>query len=93
MIKQIICFLTCIKNYSLGLILVIFIINKKITGVINVGSGKGLSLKSIINHIGYNFKIKPLVKVLKKRTKIVADLTLLESKGFKFKKNEKNFNI
>jgi hypothetical protein len=37
--------------------------------------------------------MKPLVKVLKKKTKIVADLKLLESKGFKFKKNEKNFNI
>ena len=70
-----------------------FVINKEIIGVLNVGSGRGQSLKSIINHIGYNFKIKPLVKVLKKRTKIVADLTLLESKGFKFKKNEKNFNI
>ena len=70
-----------------------FIINKKITGVINVGSGKGLSLKSIIKHIGHKIKMKPLVKVLKKKTKIVADLKLLESKGFKFKKNEKNFNI
>ena len=70
-----------------------FIINKEIIGVLNVGSGRGQSLKSIINHIGHNIKIKPLVKVLKKKTKIVADLTLLESKGFKFKKNEKNFNI
>ena len=70
-----------------------FIINKKITGVINVGSGRGQSLKSIIKQIGHKIKIKPLVKVLKKKTKIVADLKLLESKGFKFKKNEKNFNI
>ena len=70
-----------------------FIINKKITGVINVGSGRGQSLKSIIKNIGHKIKIKPLVKVLKKKTKIVADLKLLESKGFKFKKNEKNFNI
>jgi len=70
-----------------------FIINKKITGVINVGTGKGLSLKFIIKHIGHKIKMKPLVKVLKKKTKIVADLKLLKSKGFKFKKNEKNFNI
>ena len=70
-----------------------FIINKKITGVINAGSGKGISLKSIIKHIGHKIKMKPLVKVLKKKTKIVADLKLLESKGFKFKKNEKNFDI
>ncbi len=70
-----------------------FIINKKITGVINVGSGRGQSLKSIIKHIGHKIKVKPLVKVLKKKTKIVADLRLLESKGFKFNKNEKNFNF
>ena len=70
-----------------------FIINKQITGVINVGSGRGQSLKTIIKHIGYKLKIKPLVKVLKRKTKIVADLKLLKSKGFKFKKNEKNFNI
>jgi nucleoside-diphosphate-sugar epimerase len=70
-----------------------FIINKEIIGVLNVGSGRGQSLKSIINRIGHNIKIKPLVKVLKKKTKIIADLRLLESKGFKFKKNEKNFNI
>jgi len=70
-----------------------FIINKKITGIINVGSGRGQSLKSIIKHIGHKIKIKPLVKVYNKKTKIVADLRLLESKGFKFKKNEKNFNI
>ena len=70
-----------------------FIIKKKITGVINVGSGRGQSLNSIIKNIGHKIKIKPLVKVLKKKTKIVADLKLLESKGFKFKKNEKNFNI
>ena len=70
-----------------------FIINKKITGVINVGSGRGQSLKSIIKNIGHKIRKKPLVKVLKKKTKIVADLKLLESKGFKFKKNEKNFNI
>ena len=70
-----------------------FIINKEIIGVLNVGSGRGQSLKSIINDIGHNIKIKPLVKVLKKKTKIVADLRLLESKGFKFKKNEKHFNI
>ena len=70
-----------------------FIINKEIIGVLNVGSGRGQSLKSIINQIGHNIKTKPLLKVLKKKTKIVADLKLLESKGFKFKKNEKNFNI
>jgi UDP-glucose 4-epimerase len=70
-----------------------FIITKKINGVINVGSGRGQSLLSIINLIGHKFKIKPIVKVLKKKTKMIADLKFLESRGFKFKKNEKNFNI
>tara|TARA_B100001063_G_scaffold215412_1_gene216367 strand:+ start:154 stop:942 length:789 start_codon:yes stop_codon:yes gene_type:complete len=70
-----------------------FIIKKKITGVINVGCGRGLFLKSIIKHIGQKIKMKPIVKVLKKKTKIVANLKLLETKGFKFKKDEKNFNI
>ena len=70
-----------------------FIINKEIIGIVNVGSGRGQSLKSILDHIGHKLKIKPIVKVLKKKTKIIADLTLLESKGFKFKKDEKNFNI
>ena len=70
-----------------------FIISKEIIGVVNVGSGRGQSLKSIINHIGDKLKIKPLLKVLNKKTKIVADLKFLKSKGFKFKKNEKNFNI
>ena len=70
-----------------------FIIKNEITGVLNVGSGRGQSLKSIINFIGDRLKKKPLLKVSNKKTKIVADLKLLTSKGFKFKENEKNFNI
>ena len=70
-----------------------FIISKEITGVLNVGSGRGQSLKSIISHISDKLKKKPLLKVLNKKTKIVADLKFLTSKGFNFKKNEKNFNI
>ena len=70
-----------------------FIINKKITGVINVGSGRGLSLKSIINLIGNKLDKKPLLEISNKKSKIVSNIKFLTSKGFKFKKNEKNFNI
>ncbi len=70
-----------------------FIVSKKIIGTINVGSGNGQSLKSIIKKIGLKHKIEPLVKVLPAKTKLVADLKFLEFNGFKFKKNEKNFNI
>ena len=70
-----------------------FIVSKKIIGSINVGSGNGQSLKSLIRNIGLKYKIKPLVKILPKKTISVADSKFLEFKGFKFKKNEKNFNI
>ena len=70
-----------------------FVIKNEVIGVINVGSGKGYSLKSIITKIAAKLKKKPLLKVLNKKTKMVADLTFLKSKGFRFKKNEKNFNI
>ena len=70
-----------------------FIINKKTLGIMNVGTGRGQSLASIIKVIGRKLKIKPFIKTLKKKNKVIADLKLLESKGFKFKKNEKNFNI
>ena len=70
-----------------------FIIMNDILGIINVGSGRGYSLKSIINQIGVKLKMKPLLIVLNKKTKIVADLKLLKEKGFKFKQNEKNLNI
>ena len=34
-----------------------FIISKEITGVLNVGSGRGQSLKSIINLIGNKLEV------------------------------------
>ena len=70
-----------------------FIISKEITGVLNVGSGRGQSLKSIINLIGNKLEKKPLLEISNKKSKIVANIKFLTSKGFKFKKNEKNFNI
>ena len=70
-----------------------FIISKNITGVINVGSGRGYALKSIINRISNKLKKKPLIKISNKKTKIIANVKFLISKGFKFKKNEKHFDI
>ena len=70
-----------------------FIISKEITDVLNVGSGRGQSLKSIINLIGNKLEKKPLLEISNKKSKIVANIKFLTSKGFKFKKNEKNFNI
>ncbi|MDC0647667.1 SDR family oxidoreductase [Candidatus Pelagibacter sp.] len=70
-----------------------FIISKEIKGVLNVGSGRGQSLKSIINLIANKLEKKPLLEISNKKSKIVANIKFLTSKGFKFKKNEKNFNI
>ena len=70
-----------------------FIIQKEINGTINVGTGRGYTLKSIIHHIGNKLKVKPILQILDKGSKIVADINFLKSKGFKFTKNEKNFNI
>tara|TARA_B100001059_G_scaffold171751_1_gene171873 strand:- start:1001 stop:1789 length:789 start_codon:yes stop_codon:yes gene_type:complete len=70
-----------------------FIISKEITGILNIGSGRGQSLKSIINLIGNKLDKKPLLEISNKKSKIVANIKFLTSKGFKFKKNEKNFNI
>ena len=70
-----------------------FVISKEIIGVLNVGSGRGHSLKSIINLIGNKLEKKPLLEISNNKSKIVANIKFLTSKGFKFKKNEKNFNI
>ena len=70
-----------------------FFINKKIKGVFNVGSGRGQSLISVINQISVKQKKKPTLEISKKKTQLIADLKFLKSYGFKFRKNEKNFNI
>lgn len=69
------------------------IIKKDITGTLNVGSGKGISLKSIVKKIAIKLKKKPVVKISDKSTKLVANISLLKLSGIKIKKNEKNFNI
>ena len=63
-----------------------FIIKKNILSTINVGSGKGYPLKFIINKISKKNNIKPKVVYSKVSSKIVADMTLLKSFGYKKKK-------
>ena len=70
-----------------------FIIKEKINGTINVGSGKGYSLIKIVKYLSKKLKKKPILIVKKKITKLVADISLLKSYGFKTKINEKYINF
>ena len=66
-----------------------FIIKKKISGTLNVGTGRGVSLNFLINQISKKYKFKTIVKTSKIKDKIVADISLLKSYKYKFKYNEK----
>ena len=70
-----------------------FIINKKIHRVVNVGSGNGVNLNSVLKKISIKLKIDPIVRIKNKKTKLVADISLLKSKGYKAQDNEKYFNF
>ena len=70
-----------------------FIINKNINETINVGSGKGYSLIKIVKYFSKELKKKPILLVKSKKTKLVADISLLKSYGFKTKINEKYINF
>jgi len=70
-----------------------FIIKKKILGTVNVGSGRGLTLKYIIKNIGKHVGIKPRLSENSITDKIVADISLLKSYGYIQSKNAKYFNI
>lgn len=70
-----------------------FIINKKIFTTINVGAGKALSLKNVVNQISKKHSICPRLIIENKKTKLVADISLLKSKGYKSKNNEKYLNF
>ena len=73
-----------------------FVINNNINDTINVGSGKGTLLSSVVNMISSQYKIKPLVKISSKNDKLIANISKLRSIGYKskiVKINEKNFNI
>ena len=66
-----------------------FIIKKRISGTLNVGTGRGVSLNFLINQISKKYKLKTFVKNSKIKDKIVADISLLKSYKYKFKYNEK----
>ena len=70
-----------------------FIINKNINETINVGSGKGYSLIKIIKYLSKKLKKKPILITTHKKTKLVADISLLKSYGFKTNINEKYINF
>ena len=70
-----------------------FIINKNINETLNVGSGKNYSLIKIIKFLSKKLNKKPILKVKNKKTKLVADISLLKSYGFKTKINEKYINF
>tara|TARA_B100000787_G_scaffold169466_1_gene160726 strand:+ start:407 stop:1189 length:783 start_codon:yes stop_codon:yes gene_type:complete len=70
-----------------------FSIKKKILGMINVGSGRGLTLKYIVKKIGKYIGIKPRLTENNFSDKIVANISLLNSYGYKQNKNAKYFNI
>lgn len=70
-----------------------FIIKKKITGTLNVGTGRGVSLNFLIKQISKKFKFKTVVKTTKIEDKIIADISLLKSNKYKFKYNEKYINF
>jgi nucleoside-diphosphate-sugar epimerase len=70
-----------------------FIINNNINETINIGSGKGYSLIKIVKYLSKKLKRKPIVNTTSNKTKLVADISLLKSYGFKTKKNEKYINF
>ena len=70
-----------------------FVINRNINETLNVGSGKGYSLIKIVKYLSKNLQKKPILKAKNKTTKLVADISLLKSYGFKIKTNEKYINF
>ena len=73
-----------------------FIIKNNINDTINVGSGYGRLLSSVVKMVSSQNKIKPLVKITNKNDKLIANIGKLRSIGYKSKIdkiNEKNINI
>ena len=62
-----------------------FIINKNINDTLNIGSGKDYSLIKVIKFLSKKLNKKPILKVKNKKTKLVADISLLKSYSFKQK--------
>lgn len=70
-----------------------FVIKKNIISTINVGSGEGKSLLSVIKFIANKININPKIRLVNKSDKIVANINKLKLLGYKFTINEKNFNF
>ena len=71
-------------------------LRNNINDTINVGSGYGKPLISVVKMVSSKNKIKPLVKTTNKKDKLIANINKLRSIGYKSKIdkiNEKNFNI
>jgi UDP-glucose 4-epimerase len=73
--------------------IIYYIIINEILTTINIGTGKGKTLKYIISKITKKIGIKPLVNLSKKTTNIVANISFLKSQGYKFKNNAKYLDI
>ena len=67
-----------------------FVIRNNINITLNVGSGRGTLLLSLIKMISSFNKIKPKVKLDNKQDKLVADISKLRSIGYKNKINKIN---
>ena len=70
-----------------------FIIKKQISGTLNVGTGRGVSLNFLIKQISKKYNSNTVIKTSKIKDKIVADISLLKSNRYKFKYNEKYINF
>lgn len=74
--------------------IIYFIIKKNIKKTVNVGSGFGYKLNSIINKLIKKNKIKKYkVTVKNKNDKIVADISLLKKLGYKSANNDERINF
>ena len=70
-----------------------FVIEKKVDGILNIGTGKGIKLDLLIKKISKKLKKKTFIRFAKKKDKIIADISLLKLKKYKFKYNEKYTNF
>ena len=70
-----------------------YIIKNNINGVLNIGTGRGVSLEFLVKEISKKLKIKTPIRIFKKYDKIVANISLLKSKNYNFKYNEKYTNF
>ena len=66
-----------------------FIIKNDVNDTINIGSGYGRLLSSIVKMISSQNKIKPLIKITSKSDKLIANISKLRSIGYKYEIDKK----